>query len=277
MKEFSMVLSGGGAKGAYQVGAFKALLEYPISIDMVSGSSIGGINALLYATLIYPKIEELWDNFTFDDFFEEDDNPFDGLSSRDTLTRLLYENIDKDRLEGAIPIFNTVCVDSLHPEYKLLNNKSIDDMVKIVLATSALPVIYSRVLYDDKSYQDGGIADNLPVLPLYNLGAKNLLVVSLSKDLRVDTSIFKFDNLIEIYPYKDLGGLFTGTLNFDKNYLKFLKELGYMDTKRVLNDFFGIKNITTAERDYEEASRNYRLSKTTDSIDSNMDYIKKFL
>lgn len=277
MKEFSLVLSGGGAKGAYQVGAFKAFLEYPIKINMVSGSSVGGINALLYATLSNSKIEELWDNFTFDDFFEEDDNPFNGLSSRDTLERLLRENIIEDKLLGAIPIFNTICVDSFTPEYKLLNNKDIDTMVKIVLATSALPVIYSTVEIEGKVYQDGGIADNLPVAPLYNLGAKEFISISLSNELRFDKYEYPVKNLIEIYPYKDLGGLFSGTLNFDKNYLDFLKEVGYKDAKRALNNFFAIPNTSDAKRDYEEALMHYRMARTTDSINNNMNYIKRFM
>lgn len=277
MKEFSLVLSGGGAKGAYQIGVFKALLEYPVQIDMVSGSSVGGINALLYATLIYPKIEELWNNFTFNDFFEEDDNPFDGLSSRETMARLLRENITEDRLIGAIPIFNTICTDSIHPEYKLLNNKSIDEMINIVLATSALPIIYSKVSLYGNDYQDGGIADNLPIAPLYNLGARDLIVVSMSNDLRINRDVFNVDSLVEIYPYKDLGGFLGGTLNFDRNYLEFLKELGYRDCKRVLNEYFNIPNVLSAEQDYENALRMYRINNTSEDIDRNMDYLKKYL
>ena len=45
---FSLVLAGGGAKGAYQLGAFKAIKEFDININAYSGSSIGGINSLFF-------------------------------------------------------------------------------------------------------------------------------------------------------------------------------------------------------------------------------------
>lgn len=54
MKDFSkdewgLVLAGGGGKGAYQAGAFKALWEYGIQdyITAVSGASVGALNAVL--------------------------------------------------------------------------------------------------------------------------------------------------------------------------------------------------------------------------------------
>ena len=56
MKDFSkdewgLVLAGGGGKGAYQAGAFKALWEYGIQdyITAVSGASVGALNAVLFA------------------------------------------------------------------------------------------------------------------------------------------------------------------------------------------------------------------------------------
>ncbi len=55
-------------KGAYQVGAFRALKEYEITISGVSGTSIGGINGFAYATMSVDVINKLWDDFTFEDF-----------------------------------------------------------------------------------------------------------------------------------------------------------------------------------------------------------------
>ena len=44
MSKLGLVLSGGGAKGAYHVGVIKALYELGIQIDMLSGASIGALN-----------------------------------------------------------------------------------------------------------------------------------------------------------------------------------------------------------------------------------------
>ena len=59
----ALVLAGGGAKGAYQVGVWKAMTELGISKDVqvISGTSVGGINAALFASVRDPRqIESFW-------------------------------------------------------------------------------------------------------------------------------------------------------------------------------------------------------------------------
>ena len=55
-----LVLGGGGAKGAYQIGVFRALLDNDIKVDAVSGSSIGALNATLILTGEGVKASEFW-------------------------------------------------------------------------------------------------------------------------------------------------------------------------------------------------------------------------
>ncbi|EEY90338.1 phospholipase, patatin family [Acinetobacter lwoffii SH145] len=60
-----LVLSGGGAKGAYHVGVVKALAEHGIEVDIVSGASIGALNGALLATSSsmqegYERLNEVW-------------------------------------------------------------------------------------------------------------------------------------------------------------------------------------------------------------------------
>ena len=45
--EYSLVLEGGGAKGAYQIGAWKALKEAGVKINAVAGTSVGALNGAL--------------------------------------------------------------------------------------------------------------------------------------------------------------------------------------------------------------------------------------
>ena len=46
-KEYSLVLDGGGARGAYQIGAWKALVEAGVKINAVAGTSVGALNGAL--------------------------------------------------------------------------------------------------------------------------------------------------------------------------------------------------------------------------------------
>ena len=60
-----LVLSGGGAKGAYQIGMLRALEELGISrqISVISGTSIGAFNALAYAVGGTEKMRDIMTHF----------------------------------------------------------------------------------------------------------------------------------------------------------------------------------------------------------------------
>ena len=56
----AVVLSGGGAKGSYQLGVWKALRELHIKYDIVTGTSIGALNGVLMCEKSYFKAKEIW-------------------------------------------------------------------------------------------------------------------------------------------------------------------------------------------------------------------------
>ena len=58
-----LVLCGGGAKGSYEIGVWKALIDMDIKIDVVTGNSIGALNAALVAQGDFKKALDLWYNF----------------------------------------------------------------------------------------------------------------------------------------------------------------------------------------------------------------------
>lgn len=65
----ALVLPGGGGRGAYQVGVTKAFKEAGIEFDLAFGTSIGGINASLYAQGNQTRLEELWCSIRSKDVF----------------------------------------------------------------------------------------------------------------------------------------------------------------------------------------------------------------
>lgn len=60
MKSYGLVLAGGGAKGAYQIGAWKAMRELGVTFDAITGVSIGAINGALIAQGDFDRAVELW-------------------------------------------------------------------------------------------------------------------------------------------------------------------------------------------------------------------------
>lgn len=61
----ALVLSGGGAKGAYAFGCLKAFRESNIHFDAVAGTSVGALNALLWSTNSLSEGQKLWDELSF--------------------------------------------------------------------------------------------------------------------------------------------------------------------------------------------------------------------
>lgn len=70
--KMGLVLSGGGGKGAYEIGVWKYLVEVGIDkdIEYVSGTSVGALNAALFAGSTYEKAESIWNNITRDQILE---------------------------------------------------------------------------------------------------------------------------------------------------------------------------------------------------------------
>ena len=59
-KEYGLVFDGGGARGAYQIGAWKALVEAGVKINAVAGTSVGALNGALVCMGDVEKAEDIW-------------------------------------------------------------------------------------------------------------------------------------------------------------------------------------------------------------------------
>ena len=67
----ALVLSGGGGRGAYQIGVWKALRELNIDFDIVAGTSVGSLNGALIVQDSYKLAESLWQNIDYDFVFND--------------------------------------------------------------------------------------------------------------------------------------------------------------------------------------------------------------
>lgn len=267
----ALVLGGGGAKGAYQLGVINALYQYGLydKISGFSGSSIGALNMALVESVGIDKAMDIWQNRVSDIFFSDSINVYEimnmlkkiktnkplkksYLSDRKKLVELFEELQIKD-LSASNKLMYASCVDitdipkelrgirsalSAYDKYPAgdisylgLNYKSIENVHKILLASSALPLIFEPIEINNRYYIDGGLIDNHPIKPLYDYGYRDIIVVSCDNDTSLYNLKEKFPdaNLYLIKPENDLGNLFNGTLNFNKNKLLSSMKLGYKD------------------------------------------------
>jgi len=299
-QKIGLILSGGGGKGAYEVGVWRALNEFGIAqnISVISGTSVGALNAALFASQDVPTIEKVWNAIRAEDILYVDDveeifkriirillplllSPTKitiirsllkelllyGTFSRKGLTRIVNTYLNFHSMnDSGVHVYAT-CTQILPPkaEYFLLNNVSPEKAKKVLLASSAIPVVFGKEKIEKASYYDGGIFDNTPVRPVYNEGCKIIIVVLLNRVDYIRTEDYPNSTFMIIYPQLDPGGLIGGTLNFANVQEKI--ERGYKDAMRIIRPVyeassanFVIKNMLEKIKEYDEDFRQYRLT-----------------
>ena len=293
-KATGLVLSGGGAKGAYQVGVLKALGEAGLLDDVkyISGDSIGAINAMLYCLGDSDFMYKVWEKINMPEVFEFDpdlfsDNP--QLFSRDKVKSMMNDYLKEDIVQN-LPYTVYAGVTRLEngqyfPEYMKLNGHTKQEMIDILLASSAMPVIYEAVKINGKEYLDGGLTDNEPIKPLYDLGVRRFIIIGLDSNKIFEHYKYPGAECYAIYPSHDLGDLFSGTLNYITNAKHFRELLGEKDGKLAVKTHFE-KDPTYISLRNEINRTNYLEIKNTlkvetaqrelgASINKHMDYFNK--
>lgn len=293
-KATGLVLSGGGAKGAYQVGVLKALGEAGLLDDVkyISGDSIGAINAMLYCLGDSDFMYKVWEKINMPEVFEFDpdlfsDNP--QLFSRDKVKSMMNDYLKEDIVQN-LPYTVYAGVTRLEngqyfPEYMKLNGHTKQEMIDILLASSAMPVIYEAVKINGKEYLDGGLTDNEPIKPLYDLGVRRFIIIGLDSNKIFEHYKYPGAECYVIYPSHDLGDLFSGTLNYITNAKHFRELLGEKDGKLAVKTHFE-KDPTYISLRNEINRTNYLEIKNTlkvetaqrelgASINKHMDYFNK--
>ncbi|WP_281818442.1 patatin-like phospholipase family protein [Brachyspira pilosicoli] len=256
MNKLGLVLGGGGGLGSYEIGVWKALREYNINkqIKAISGASVGVLNACLMAQNDYTIAEHIWTNEIEDKILSKKkiDSKNKSISANGIFTREgLLEIIDKYLNIEVVsnceyPIYAAaVNLDSIDVEYFKLNGKSVKEIKEIMMATSAIPIIFGRQKINGVNYIDGGVeflnGNNLPLTPLYEYGCDEIIVVNLYRDAIVEKS--ETCKVYEIVPNEDIGTFANGGLDFSLDGAMYRIERGYIDTMEILKAVFEFKSM----------------------------------
>lgn len=255
-REYGVVLAGGGTKGAYQVGAWKAIKELEIKVKGVVGASIGSLNGALFLQDDMEKTESLYNNIKITDVMEvegsvdSEKNIFNianitrltkeyaeqkGLSN-EPLRRTIEKYIDIDKVYSSNIDFGLVTLNAKDRTPVELFKKDIkkDQFVDFLLASSCFPIFKPQKI-GDKEYLDGGLYDNIPINMLIKNNYKNILVLDIAGIGIKRKMISKDVYLKVISPNEDLGG----TFEFNPEKIKTNIQLGYLDTLRAFNKLQG--------------------------------------
>lgn len=289
---WGLVLSGGGAKGAYQIGVWKAMKELHMEswVGGISGASIGSLNGALFAGGDYEKAEEAWKQVNMLSVFDMDWALIDGREgafSREEMLTLIRHYVDISKItQSDEPI--CCSVSKVLPgrqfagEYKRLDGKTQYAIEQLLMASSAMPIIHEAVDYEGILYRDGGLTDNCPIQPLYDLGFRKILLIGLKEEMKEFEKDYPDVEFLSVYPSHSLGNLFEGTLNFRQMYIELGKKLGYKDGLRVFRVYErgGMDTVTMqqlAEQDFQEIMVDMKQMELQAGVDTHMDKLKGIL
>jgi len=222
---------------------WQALTELGIEIDIVTGCSVGAINAAMVVQGNVDLTAQLWRELETHMVFDvpEGSQPieyareivFNHGAGTSGLKGLLTKYIDEDVVRNSpmvygIPVVSLPTFDA-HYLYKedIPSGKMIDF---IIASASAFPAIHSCEI-DGVDYIDGGYADEIPVEMAVKKGATHVIAVNL-KGMGVvrHETLETAPNLVYIEPKWDLGSI----LIFDKANSKRILRLGYLDAMKAL-------------------------------------------
>ena len=254
----ALVLNGGGSRGAYQIGAWRAFEELGVRFQAVYGTSIGALNAALFAQGDLALAERIWENITAgqivsveagDTFSigrmvsrKRDVIPFLVENARHLrmdvkpLEALVRENIDEARIRarGMELGVMTFRVPQLQGVPMTLANMTPGTLGEWVLASAACFPIFPERRIDGQLYVDGGYYDNLPIDLALAGGADEVVAVELHPE-PTHPEYARVPWLTSVMPRRELGGF----LDFDPQRLRTSRTLGYCDAMKALHGLDG--------------------------------------
>lgn len=253
MKEcrYGVALEGGGSRGAYQVGALKALIEEGFCFNAIAGTSIGAINAAIFCTGGIDYLEKFWneiDSSIFDINPQISEKILNGNIylkhkliieiirkkglSLNKLRNVLKKYIDEEKIR-VCPIKYGLVITKLSGMEAL--EYTIDDIPKgklidYIIASSSLPIFKIEKNIDNNFYIDGAFKNVLPLTLIEKMNCKNIIGIRLKKFGIIRKVKSKDTNVVLIEPSKNTGS----TLFFNKQTIKKNISLGYFDTKKMI-------------------------------------------
>ncbi|MGQ7868099.1 patatin-like phospholipase family protein [Sunxiuqinia sp. sy24] len=156
-------LSGGGARGIAHIGVLAALEKYGIHPELISGTSMGALVGVLYASGLKPEaILELINASKIHQIISWA-FPAGGLLDLDKVEHLLRTNIPEDDFSALNKKFYCAVTNLNTGKFELISKGKLIDYV---LASASIPIVFEPRIIRGQTYVDGGLLNNLPVEPL---------------------------------------------------------------------------------------------------------------
>lgn len=269
----ALILSGGGARGAFQVGVLRYLQENRWTPDIICGTSVGAVNATAIGSgMTLDQMAQFWLTYDRRQMFRFTPQKFimtllsrrkfSPMADTSLLRSLMESHVDSEALRRSRTKIVISAVNMRTSRLTYFDQSEID--VRHVMASSAIPMTFPWQFIDGEPYWDGVTLGNTPIAPALEKGAKDIIAVLLSPvgafpqslprtHMQATELIFE-QSLISSYcmavehladedvtirtvaPERMLG--FRSILNFSPGQARQLIQDGYACAKKQLGDFF---------------------------------------
>ncbi len=289
----ALVLSGGGSKGSYQIGVWRALQQLGIKFDIVTGTSSGAINGALITQNTYFRAIHVWKNLNYKNIFGSEFNNSsklitlykgfvknfinDGGTEVKELQELINKNLKINRFYNSKINYGLVTYNLTTKKPLLLQKKDIpkDKLGDYILASASCFPAFKTKKIDGEEYVDGGYYDNLPINLAIDMGADEVIVVDLH-EVGLKRKTKKKVKQTIISPRNNLSNF----LVFDAEYSRLNMKYGYNDTMKVFGKFegnhytFRLNEVHKFKTKYEETYK-YILDKVFNTKDAIKEFEKR--
>lgn len=253
----AVVLSGGGAKGGYQIGVWKVLRQMGFTPDIVVGTSVGALNGALMALDNFSAALDIWENMSMDSVFQnfvnisDEENPeresylkelakeviFKGGADYTPLQERVKSLMDEEKLRSSPIRFGlvTTMFPKIKPVEVFIEDIPQGKAADYVLASAAAFPFMKSYKIGETSFVDGGYSDNMPVKMAIEAGADEIVVINIGKSAgagygETDNVSFKY-----ISSKKPLNDVLGGMLMFDGDISRANIRQGELDAYKAFN------------------------------------------
>lgn len=244
MKKIGIYLTGGGGKGSFQIGFFKALEELCIKPDIICGSSVGALVGGAATYLDSYEMLECWKNLTMESVLGVDSKKLGDLEGRkktlklwletfiscckppilidiDTIRKLLYDNLDAKSIIGSQIDFGITSTILPSFEYmkKFKKDMTPEDVLEYILASLYLPIFRPSKIIDGRNYLDIAIMRKYPLDMLKNEGCTDIILVDIN-----GTNPRRMENAIQVTRFNENVNIIIINIPFNASLLDFTEE-----------------------------------------------------
>jgi len=261
----ALLLEGGGAKGAYQAGAIKALNKRKIKFDCFGGTSIGAINAAFCVLNNYNGMYKLWLDTSSEELFGIEPELIKNITERNftksdlkegaSLVKKIIKNrgIDTSNIRRILSKyvnetkFRKSKIDFAMNTFNLSNFKPVEvfkkdipegKLIDYIISSAYLPIFKLERIIDDKFYLDGGVYSNCPIDLLVDNDYDEIYVIRCwQRNISFNYKNRKHAKIHILKPREDLGSIML----FESKAAEYRMNLGYYDMLKYLDNLDGNK------------------------------------